>query len=515
MSGESRVKKTLLNMRINMIAYFIAIIVSFFTRKIFLDQLGAEFMGLSTTINSFLGFLNLAELGVGASIAYYLYKPIFQRDRKSINEIISIMGYLYRWIGSIILFSGIVLSFFLPLIFEKTEFSWIVIYYCFYAQLFSSLIGYFVNYKPSTLFSADQRQYLVNGYFQATQFLMIVIQAVLAIYIRSYLLYITITLLFSIINTIILNWKFKKVYPWVQTDVKNGLSLLKTRPEIMQYVKRVFIHQIGGFVNNSIAPIIMYSYASLTMVTLYGNYTLLNNKIGKFIEGALSGTGASVGNLIAEGNMDHTISCYKELFSIKFFLVIVPTLCLYRFNSQFITLWLGEEYVLSPLIVSLIMADFCMNLIRNTTDQYLDGFGLKGDIWVPFCRVGSLLFVVIAGYYWGMVGILLVPVIVQLTLIHIWKPYYLYQSGFKRPFVGYIRLLGANLIPFFASYLLAVFISHLVGFYAEGIQTWLDFIKECALFSCVFFTMSALLSWLFCEGFRLFVDRVIKMVRKE
>ena len=70
----------------------------------------------------------------------------------------------------------------------------------------------------------------------------------------------------------------------------------------MLYVKRVFIHQIGRFVNNSAMPVIVYGYASLTMVTLYSNYTLLNNKISNLVYSALSGTEASVGNLIAEGD---------------------------------------------------------------------------------------------------------------------------------------------------------------------------------------------------------------------
>lgn len=54
-----------------MVSYFLAIFIAFFSRKIFLDKLGAEFIGLTTTANSLLGFLNLAELGVGTSIAYF------------------------------------------------------------------------------------------------------------------------------------------------------------------------------------------------------------------------------------------------------------------------------------------------------------------------------------------------------------------------------------------------------------------------------------------------------------
>ena len=84
---ESRVKKTLLNARVNLVFYFL-------TRKIILDCLGADFVGLTGTLQNLLGFLNLAELGIGSAIGYVLYKPLFERNQEKINEIISVMGYL-------------------------------------------------------------------------------------------------------------------------------------------------------------------------------------------------------------------------------------------------------------------------------------------------------------------------------------------------------------------------------------------------------------------------------------
>ena len=90
---ESRVKKTLLNARVNTIFYFLILILSFFSRKIFLDTLGADFIGLTGTMQNLLGFLNLAELGIATAIGYVLYAPLHQKDQSKINEIISVFGY--------------------------------------------------------------------------------------------------------------------------------------------------------------------------------------------------------------------------------------------------------------------------------------------------------------------------------------------------------------------------------------------------------------------------------------
>ena len=122
MPQESRLKKSLLNARVNLIFYFLSLALSFFSRKIFLDALGADFMGLIGTLNNLLGFLNLAELGISTAIGYVLYKPLFEHDEKKINEIISVFGFIYRRIGFIILSAGCALACFLPLIFPNNVF---------------------------------------------------------------------------------------------------------------------------------------------------------------------------------------------------------------------------------------------------------------------------------------------------------------------------------------------------------------------------------------------------------
>ena len=77
---ESRVQKSLMNAKVNLVFYFVFLCLSFFSRKIFLECLGADFIGLTGTLGNILSFLSLAEMGVGTAVGYTLYKPIQQKN---------------------------------------------------------------------------------------------------------------------------------------------------------------------------------------------------------------------------------------------------------------------------------------------------------------------------------------------------------------------------------------------------------------------------------------------------
>ena len=220
-STESRVKKTLLNARVNLIFYFLILVLSFFSRKIFLNCLGADFVGLSGTLANILGFLSLAEMGVGTAVSYHLYKPIQAGNKEKINELVSVFGYLYRKIGVFVGLGAVLISLFIPLIFKNAGFEYGLIYFAFYAILASSLFGYFINYRQ-ILLSADQKGYVVTAYLQGTTCVKTLLQMAVAYYWNNYYQWILLEIIFGIVSCIILNWKIKKTYPWLHATASIG-----------------------------------------------------------------------------------------------------------------------------------------------------------------------------------------------------------------------------------------------------------------------------------------------------
>lgn len=514
MARESRVKKSLLNARVNMICYFISLVITFFSRKIFIDQLGLNFVGLTTTLQSILSFLNLAELGVGSAIAYILYKPLFDSNISKINELISVFGYLYRCIGLFIIGCGIVVSLFLPLIYSETQFSLTIIYFGFYAFLSSSLLGYFVNYKQ-TLLSADQRNYEITGYYQAVTAIKNIFQIILVNYTKNLYLYLSLEIIFSAIYSLILTWRVKKTYPWLQNDVKLGKKLFKKYPKIGKYVKQIFIHKIGAFTQQQLTPLLIYSYVSLPMVAIYGNYVLISSGILRLTTSFLGSTTAGIGNLISEGNKQKIYDTYKELISVQLFAATFFSCCFYFLSTPFITLLFGKELVLPNIIVFFISIHLFFYLMRGATENFVYGFGMFYDIWAPAAEI--VIFVTAAtilGNIYGLTGVLCGPVLSLLFIVGIWRPYFLFKKGFKISVTRYWLLFLTDMLPLTISLGITILI-YKHWFVTEYLDNnWTNWVIGSAAFALMLAFFSFILLYPVSSGFRQFVHRFVNIIKK-
>ncbi|TCO89993.1 O-antigen/teichoic acid export membrane protein [Bacteroides heparinolyticus] len=508
MPEASRLKKSLLNARVNLIFYFLNLALSFFSRKIFLDALGADFMGLIGTMNNLLGFLNLAELGISTAIGYVLYKPLFEHNEPKINEIISVFGFLYRRIGFIILSAGCVLACFLPLIFPNNVFELGVVCFAFFSYLTTSLIGYFANYKQ-TLLGADQRNYVVTAYYQSAIIIKTLLQMTLVYYTGNYYLWISMELLLGITYSVILNWKVNQVYPWLRSEIKQGKLLFKKYPEVIKYTKQLFVHRIGGFVQFQTTPFLVYAFVSLKTVAYYGNYTLIIDKISIFISNLLGSTNAGVGNLIAEGNTKRILQVFWELMGIRFLIAGTISFALLQLTDAFISLWLGDEYIISRHILYLIILNSFIGYTRGATDQFIYGYGLFQDTWAPVAEICiNLIVAITGGYFLGLPGILLGNITSQLLLIVIWKPCFLYAKGFKMPvthyWVDYTKYLLIALLPLIAYHNL---LPERIFAPQRSFGNWMAY---GATITSIYATTVYILLYLLTPGMRSLTHRIIK-----
>lgn len=504
--GE-RVNKSIKNAEVNLLFYFLTLFLSFFSRKVFLSNLGAEFIGLQGTLSNILGYMNLAELGIGSCISFFLFKPLQSNNRLEINEIMSVFGYLYRCIGFIILSVGIIISLFFPLIFHNDELPLFIIYFSFFSILGSSLIGYFINYRQ-ILLSADQKGYLVAIYFQSANMIRIALQIWLAIRFKNLYIWVATEFLFSLIGCIVLNWRINKEYPWLKTNKKAGKQLLKKYPSILTNTRQIFIHKIKDFILNKSDEIFVFAFESLKMVAYYGNYTMIVAKAGQVFSSILDSTYAGVGNLVAEGNKRNMMKVFWELMTIRHFVAGLLCFCIYHFIEPFISIWLGPEYILNRTILLLLCIHIYISTSRGVVDMFNHSHGLYADVWSAWTELCINIFItIIGGYYLGIIGILLGKIISTLFIIILWKPYYLFHYGLHENIIRYwdgaIRNYGVSIVSVtIAHYLTKVLIT------TNAFTNYLSLLSFCITGLFIYISINIILILLFCKGSHDCVKRI-------
>lgn len=500
MQKDSRTYKTIQNARVNLLFIILSILIAFFSRKIFLNNLGVEFIGLTSTLQSVLGFLNLAELGIGTAISVTLFKPLKQNDRNDINEIMTLMSYLYRRIGVFVLISGIVLSIFLPLIFSEFGDSLGIVYFAFFTFLFSSLLTYFINYRQ-ILLSADQKNYVVTKYIQTSNIIKLLIQMWAANQWGNAYIWILIELVFSIPYCLILNYRIKITYPWLKTNVCKYKEVSKKYPSVSKYVKQLFIQKIATFSQSQITPFLIYSFVSLTSVTYYTNYITITSKLSLILNAILGSTEASIGNLIAEGDRTKIYSTYKQMLSIRFFFAGFFIFMLYFLIEPFISLWLGAKYIMDHSILILILVDVFISHFRGATDQFLYGFGLFKDIWAAIAQsVIFITFAIILGLRYQLAGILFASLISQIIIVILWKPYFLFKYGLGKSYRSYWKLFFINTLIIGITFYLAYVINSICNLH--NLNSFISWITKAVIIGLYFIITTGFLMYIFAPGFK-------------
>lgn len=502
----SRVKKTLLNAKVNFLFYFLTLLANFIGRKIFLDHLGDNFIGLTGTLLNILGYLNLAELGVSSAIAFHLYKPLREGKREKVAEIMSLLGYYYRNIGLVVAGAGVLLSGFLFFIFKDSAFTdFGVIYFAFYAFLASSLIGYFINYRQ-ILLVADQRNYVVSSLYQSSLILKVVTQIFIAIYCKSFYLWIAMDIIFSIGYSIVLDARIRLVYPWLKSNVKRGKQVSKEYPGILKSTKQVFIHKIKDFLLTQSDQLFVFLFVSLKMVAFYGNYVLITSRVMALFNQLLDSVLASVGNLVAEADSKRMLKVFWELMAIRYLIAGVLCFTLYHLINPFIVLWVGESYLLSDTIVFLLIFNLFIFISRGTVDNYNFAFGHFSDVWAAWTELGINLGVtIVAGWLWGIPGILLGKTLSMLPIIVFWKPYYLFRDGFNLKYSLYWKGTVKYLAVFIVCVAISEGLMRIAGIH-PSVGHWGYGIAVSAIFVFVYFASVVFL----CPGGRHLMQRIRK-----
>lgn len=432
------------NMFTGTIYFFLSTILSFISRTIFIKILGQTYLGVNGLVSNVLSMLSLAELGIGTAINFSLYKPLAEKDNEKISSLMIFYKKAYAVIGVIVFIIGLLIISFSDYIIKDSH-NIKDIKLILFLNILNVSLSYFMTYKIG-LITADQKSYKLSNINCVFMFLSTISNIVILIITKSYILYIIVGMLISIIQRVFINRKIDKLYPILKIKTSNKLKLDDLN-EIKVNVRALILHRIGDFFIHGSDNLIISAFINIKLVGVYSNYTMLISMINKFIMIFFNSITASMGNFITiEKDYDRRISVFNTINFVSFWMYCVTSICILNLLNPFIEIWIGESFLLNNNTLILIVLNYYLTGMRIPIAVVNSAAGIYDkDKYVSFAHaILNLLISILLVERLGIFGVLL-GTFFSGILTSAWiKPYICYKYILNAPFKFYLKSYMLN-----------------------------------------------------------------------
>jgi O-antigen/teichoic acid export membrane protein len=436
-----RTKHSIKNITISIFSQVIIVLLGFISRKIFLDSLGVNYLGVNGLFTNILSVLSLVESGIGISIVYNLYKPLAEDKKDKIIALIQLYKKAYGILAIITFLISLSLYPFLGVLMKNGEtISYVAIIYLIFVA--KNIVSYLNAHKWS-LINADQRGYVLAKVNLLFQVITTIAKIIVLILTQNFILYLIIELVLYIIQNIINGSAVNKRYSYINTKKKYPLDQ-ETKDNLIKNVKAMFLQNIGGYLVFGTDNILISSFISVAVVGLYSNYTMITQQLSALVNPILGGIGASVGNLIATESSEKNYSIFKITFLVNFWIYSICVIFLWNLLEPFLDWWLGEGYLLDRIAFVFILVNFYLDGMRTAIATFKNKAGLfVQDKYAPviegLINLGSSLILVKS---FGLAGIFMGTTLSTIATVLWTQPCIVYKHIFKKSVWSYFIKYG-------------------------------------------------------------------------
>lgn len=462
---KSRLEYSILNSSMSMFIYILRLLIQFVARSFFIHYLGAEYLGLNGLFSNILSFLSLAELGIGTSIVFSLYKPLAEQDEKHIVSLMRLYKNAYELIGVAIGVIGLaiipLLSFIIK---DSNNISMNSIYLYYVLFLTNSVVSYFFTYKRS-LIIADQKNYLVSLNDVLFLFISNLIQILCLYLFKNFAIFLIIQILFTLIGNISISIITDRKYSFLK-EVKPEQIEADLKQEIKKNVIGNMASKLGGVIVMGTDNILISGFVGLTSVGIYSNYSLIIVSVQNLCKQITNSITASLGNFAVSGNKERANQLYDNHLFINHTLIYFFSVMMFSLINPFISLWVGEKYILSMTTVVLIMINFIIQVYRNTNIIFIESFGLYWQQrYKPIIEAGMNLFVsliLLLTFRMGINSVLIGTIISSIGFVFWFEihvvTHYALQASMRSKIVKYLKYFSQLTISVFIVYTLNIYL---------------------------------------------------------
>lgn len=409
-----RSKKALKNVTTGFVNKMVIMLLAFMTRTAFIRLLGAEYTGVSSLYTNILSVLSLAELGIGNVLMYYLYSALKEGNEEKISKLINEFKRIYNIIILFILSVGIICIPFLKFIINsELNYSSLILYYVLY--LINSVASYFVIYRTMVL-TADQKGYISNICSTLTTIAMYILQLLYLMLFKNFLGYLLIQVSCTIANNLILNQITLKKYPYLKKKIKSKTNIVDKK-ELLKNIKATFFYKLSETILGQTDSIIISIMFGTVYVGYYSNYYTIIVYIINIASIIANGLVASFGNLNTENNKEKLYEIFRSTMLMFSIFGALASACYACVIQDFITIWIGSQYIMDYSIVIAVLSMFYCIFSTNTIWLYRSAMGLFKEVQYInlIAAIINIILSVIFGKLIGISGVIAATAVARLS----------------------------------------------------------------------------------------------------
>lgn len=300
----TRKRKMMLNSVSSIIYQVTALICGFVLPRFFLFFYGSEVNGLVSSITQFLGFISLAECGVGAVVQSALYKPLAEHDWETVSRIVKSSERFYRKVAYLLLGYIAVLMLLYPLI-TIDDFDYLFTFVLIFVISISTFVQYYLGMTYKLLLTADQL-----GFIQYTvHTIALILNTVLCITLMQLSASVQLVKLGSslifMLQPITLSVVANRIY-----TLEHEIEL--TEEPIKQKWNGLAQH-IATVVLGNTDTVILTLLSTLDNVSVYAVYHLVVNGVKQIVLSMTNGVQAMFGNMLAKKETEALTQAFNRL----------------------------------------------------------------------------------------------------------------------------------------------------------------------------------------------------------
>ena len=370
--SRSRFANSAKNVMFSLASQLLTIVLNIIGRRVFVQVLDAEYLGVSTAFSSILSILALAELGVGSAIIYSLYKPIAVNDTEQIKSLMRLYRNTYWAIGTLIITAGLCLIPFLDFFVEEMpDIPHVTLIYI--MLVLQTGITYFFSYKTSFL-TATQQSYILQKYNMASTVIQLVLQIAVLLLWGNYFAYLALGIFCPFAKNACASMHIDRMYPFLKEKAQK-LSKEATTP-IKKNILALFVYKVCQKLSTTIDTLLISKMLGVTEVAIYSNYHLIINYSDMLFISVLGAITPSIGNLMTTDNVKKKQEFFSILQLLYYWVSTYLAVGLVVLFNPLIEIWLGADYLFSHSVVIALVISITLTNFQRPCSLLRDANGL-------------------------------------------------------------------------------------------------------------------------------------------